>query len=220
MHIRKAEPPVWSRTGGMLGLPARASPHEDKDVKMSDTITIRGFVATEIKSSTTPGGVATASFRIGSNSRRFDKQSGTWGDGHTNWFTVQGYRHLAGSMGCSIRKGQPVIVVGKLKIRSWEKDGRVYYSHVIDADAVGHDLTWGTANFIRSSTKPILSLVDQEAPIDAEPRSGADGPFDEPEDSEEDLDDAGDPAAAFVEDSNGDLLALDLETGELAESGV
>ncbi|AUZ35063.1 single-stranded DNA-binding protein [Arthrobacter sp. PGP41] len=186
---------------------------------MSDTITIRGFVATEIKSATTPGGVATASFRIGSTSRRFNKESGTWTDGHTNWFLVQGYRHLAGSMGCSIRKGQPVIVVGKLKIRSWERDGRVYYSHTIDADAVGHDLTWGTANFIRSSTKPLLSLVEEVPPLDAGQRGGTEGTFDEPEDGDDDLD-GGDPAAAFIEDSNGDLVSLDLETGELAESGV
>lgn len=186
---------------------------------MSDTITIRGFVATEIKSATTPGGVATASFRIGSTSRRLDKESGTWTDGHTNWFLVQGYRHLAGSMGCSIRKGQPVIVVGKLKIRSWERDGRVFYSHTIDADAVGHDLTWGTANFIRSSTKPLLSLVEPAPPLDAEHRAGAEGTFDEPEDGDDDPD-GGDPAAAYIEDSNGSLVSLDLETGELAESGV
>ncbi len=187
---------------------------------MSDTITIRGFVATEIKSSTTTGGVATASFRIGSNSRRYDKESGTWSDGHTNWFLVQGYRHLAGSMGCSIRKGQPVIVVGKLKIRSWEKDGRVYYSHTIDADAVGHDLTWGTANFTRSSAKPLLSLVEQEPGFDPDSHRNPDGPFDQAEDNEEDLPGDADPAAAYIEDSNGELLALDLETGELAESGI
>jgi single-strand DNA-binding protein len=185
---------------------------------MSDTITVRGFVATEIKSATTPGGVATASFRIGSTSRRRDKETGAWMDGHTNWFLVQGYRHLAGSMGCSIRKGQPVIVVGTLKIRSWERDGRVYYSHTIDAEAVGHDLTWGTANFIRSSTKPILSLVEQDAPLSGEHRPGTDGAFDEPEDGDEDL--GGDSAAAYIEDSNGGLVPLDLETGELAESGV
>ncbi|MFP5367421.1 single-stranded DNA-binding protein [Pseudarthrobacter phenanthrenivorans] len=184
---------------------------------MSDTITIRGFVATEIKSSTTPGGVATASFRIGSTTRRYDKESGTWTDGHTNWFLVQGYRHLAGSMGCSIRKGQPVIVVGKLKIRSWERDGRVYYSHTIDADAVGHDLTWGTANFIRSSTKPLLSLVEQDSPVDGIHQPGGEASFDEPEETDEDANDGGDPEA-YIEDRNGDLVALDLETGELAES--
>ena len=187
---------------------------------MSETITIRGFVATEVKSSTTPGGVATASFRIGSTSRRRDRETGTWSDGHTNWFLVQGYRHLAGSIGCSIRKGQPVIVVGRLKIRSWERDGRVYYSHTIDAEAVGHDLTWGTANFIRSSAKPVLSLVDQEPPLAEGEHPAADGPFDEPEDSDEDPDGGGDPAVAFIEDANGEVVPLDLETGELAESGV
>ena len=186
---------------------------------MNDTITIKGFVATDITSGTTPGGVATAAFRIASNSRRRDKD-GQWVDGHTNWFLVQGYRHLAGNMGCSIRKGQPVIVVGTLRIRSWERDGRVYYSHTIDADAVGHDLTWGTANFTRSTKKPLLSLVEQEPPFDASHHAGTEGPFDEPDDSDDDTADGGDPASAYVEDTNGDLLALDLETGELADSRV
>src|SRR6476661_6793961 len=106
---------------------------------MSETITIRGFVATEITSSTTPGGVATASFRLGSTTRRFDRESKTWGDGHTNWFTVQGYRNLAGTRGCSLRKGQPVSVVRKLKPRTWEQEGRVYHATVMDAEAVGRD---------------------------------------------------------------------------------
>ena len=183
-----------------------------------DTITVRGFVATEIKSSTTPGGVATASFRLGTTSRRFDNETRSWVDAHTNWFTVQGYRQLAGSMGCSIRKGQPVIVVGTLKIQSWERDGRVYHSTIIDAESVGHDLKWGTANFIRSSTKPILSLVEQDDSAHGERPAGPEGPFDEPEDTDEDPDTGGDPAAAYVEDSNGDLVPLDLETGELTPS--
>ncbi len=186
---------------------------------MSDTITIRGFVATEITSGTTPGGTATASFRIASTTRRRDRETGVWSDSHTNWFLVQGYRHLAGSIGCSIRKGQPVIVVGKLKIRSWERDGRVYYSHTIDADAVGHDLMWGTANFTRSSTKPALSLVEHGTPPGPGHSTHPEGPLDEPDDGDEDLD-GGDPGAAYVEDGDGNLVPLNLETGELAESGV
>ena len=94
---------------------------------MTDNITVRGFVASEIRSSTTPGGVATASFRLGSTDRRYDRASSTWVDGNTNWFTVQGYRQLAGNMGCSIKKGQRVIIVGRLKMRSWEKEGRIYH---------------------------------------------------------------------------------------------
>ena len=118
---------------------------------MTDNITVRGFVASEIRSSTTPGGVATASFRLGSTDRRYDRASSTWVDGNTNWFTVQGYRQLAGNMGCSIKKGQRVIIVGRLKMRSWEKDGRIYHVAEIDAESVGHDLMWGSANFIRTA---------------------------------------------------------------------
>ena len=118
---------------------------------MSDSITVRGFVATEIRSSTTPGGVATASFRLGATDRRYDRATSAWVDGNTNWFTVQGYRQLAGNLGCSVKKGQRVIVVGRLKMRSWEKDGRVYHDVEIDAESVGHDLMWGSANFTRSA---------------------------------------------------------------------
>ena len=182
---------------------------------MSDTIiTIRGFVATEITSSTTPGGVATASFRLGSTARRFDQASRTWGDGHTNWFTVQGYRNLAGTLGCSVRKGQPVIVVGKLKIRTWEKDGRVYHSTTIDAEAVGHDLTFGSANFIRTASRPALSLVEQP-PAAEDP--AMDQLPDEPEDREGEHPDDHGQAAVVIEDSDGSPASLDLETGELAE---
>jgi single-strand DNA-binding protein len=42
--------------------------------------------------------------------------------------------------------------------------------------------------------------------------------FDGPEDSE--LASDSDPAAGYIQDSNGDLVGLDLETGELTESGV
>ena len=133
---------------------------------MTDNITVRGFVASEIRSSTTPGGVATASFRLGSTDRRFDRASNAWVDGNTNWFTVQGYRQLAGNIGCSIKKGQRVIIVGRLKMRSWEKDGRIYHVAEIDAESVGHDLMWGSANFTRTagnSPQPAVA-VDGTAP--------------------------------------------------------
>ena len=108
-----------------------------------------------------------------------------------------------------------------MKIRSWEKEGRTYYSTVIDADSVGHDLMWGSANFIRTAAKPFLSLVEQEPPADDDPQAGTDKPFDEPEDNDEDIPDGEDPAAAvFVVDNDGGMASLDLDTGELAQSGV
>ncbi|WP_445154153.1 single-stranded DNA-binding protein [Arthrobacter sp. Hor0625] len=175
---------------------------------MNDSITVRGFVATEIKSSTTPGGVATASFRMGSTGRRFDRTANAWVDTHTNWFTVQGYRQLAGNMGCSIKKGQRVIVVGRLKLRSWESDGRVHHAVDIDAESVGHDLMWGSANFIRNAGH---SPTDEAAV----PERNDAGPG--PEDPFRDFPAGGDGEAG---DAPGDELEFDEETGELKDTAA
>lgn len=203
------------RSGDMLVVPANGHHHLRQDEEMSDYITVRGFVATEVRTSTTTGGVATASFRLASTTRRYDKESGTWMDGQTNWFNVQGYRQLAGNLGCSVRKGQPVIVIGKLKLRSWERDGRTYHATEIDADSVGHDLQWGSANYIRNASRPVLSLVEQEGTDDAGSAPGADHPFDAPEESDGDHPDSDAVDTLTVEEQDGEISSLDVNTGEL-----
>ncbi|MET3718599.1 MULTISPECIES: single-stranded DNA-binding protein [unclassified Arthrobacter] len=179
---------------------------------MSDYMTFRGFVATDIKTSTTTTGVGTASFRLGSTARRFDRTTSTWVDTHTNWFTVQGYRQLAGNMGCSIKKGQRVIVVGRLKLRTWEKEGRIYFAHEVDAESVGHDLMWGSANYIRTVNNGPQHIADG-GPTDPDEDGGDPG---DPGDTDED------PAAAavFLEDGVGNCIPVDSQTGELADSAV
>lgn len=52
---------------------------------MNDIVTLRGFVASEVKTSTTVRGTSTASFRLGTTERRYDRASNTWVDGNTNW---------------------------------------------------------------------------------------------------------------------------------------
>ncbi|KQN88766.1 single-stranded DNA-binding protein [Arthrobacter sp. Leaf69] len=195
---------------------------------MSDNITVRGFVATEIKSSTTPGGVATASFRLGSTDRRYDRATGAWIDGNTNWFTVQGYRQLAGNIGCSIKKGQRVIVMGRLKMRSWENDGRIYHVAEIAAESVGHDLMWGSANFIRTATNGPQDAAGHSGSSPAFPdggregsdeddqaRAGHHGDNDTNNDDDADDNDASGSHTVFINDASGEAEELDQETGEL-----
>ncbi|MDZ4091981.1 MAG: single-stranded DNA-binding protein [Arthrobacter sp.] len=183
---------------------------------MSDNITVRGFVATEPKSSTTPGGVATATFRLGSTERRFDRATNAWIDGNTNWFRVQGYRQLAGNIGCSVKKGQKVIVVGRLKLRSWEHDGRIYHSAEIDADSVGHDLTWGSANYIRTAGNGPQAAAGPDGPGAASPEGNREGQ-DDPPHAEPDDNDGYEPTVhpVFIDDLRGEVEELDEETGEL-----
>ncbi|MBT2513596.1 single-stranded DNA-binding protein [Arthrobacter sp. ISL-30] len=182
---------------------------------MSDIITVRGFVASEIRSSTTPGGTSTASFRLGSTERRFDRNTSTWVDGNTNWFTIQSFRHLAGHVACSLKKGQRVIVVGKLKLRQWEHEGKIYHVAEIDAESIGHDLMWGTANFTRMSG---TSAPQANQPGDA----ALSNPWTSPEGSEAPPEDeAGEPPATIEvlpEEGDGEALLVDTETGELVSA--
>lgn len=117
---------------------------------MADIITVRGFVAGDVRPGTTNGGVNTANFRLGSTDRHYDRATQQWVDGDTNWFTVQAYRQLAGNIAGSVKKGQRVVVMGRLKLRQWDRDGRIYNVAQIDAESIGHDLSWGTANYQRS----------------------------------------------------------------------
>jgi len=184
---------------------------------MSDNITVRGFVATEPKSSTTPGGVATASFRLGSTDRRYDRAKDAWVDGNTNWFTVQGYRQLAGNIGCSIKKGQRVIVMGRLKMRSWENDGRIYHVAEIAAESVGHDLMWGSANFIRTATNGPQDSPGQSGSASAIPDGSRDESHEDDQagEGQSDDNDSDGSRTVFINDVSGEAEVLDEETGEL-----
>jgi len=155
---------------------------------MNDTITLRGFVATEVRTTTADSGLAIAGFRMCTTERRFDRESGLWLDGNTNWYSVSMFRQLATNAGVSIHKGDRVIVTGRLRVRQWATDsGRSGTSVDIDADAVGHDLMWGTANFRRSIAEKTSLQVAEEAtavPGAAEAGHGALEPDVDPETGE------------------------------------
>lgn len=119
---------------------------------MTDIITVRGYVATDVRLTSAQSGLAVAGFRMCSTDRRFDRETNAWVDGHTNWYSVSMFRQLATNAGASLKKGDRVIVTGRLKVRPWiNADGRTGTSVDIDADTAGHDLMWGTANFRRTT---------------------------------------------------------------------
>ncbi|WP_431247324.1 single-stranded DNA-binding protein [Leifsonia xyli] len=118
---------------------------------MSDTVAVRGFVATEPRHLVTEGGLPITSFRLVTTRRRYNRQSSAWEDGGSNWYTVSAFRRLAVSAAGCISKGDPVLVAGRLCLREWsgEKQGMTVE---IEADSIGHDLTWGRSQFTKSSS--------------------------------------------------------------------
>lgn len=117
---------------------------------MTDTITLTGLVATAPKHIVTSEGLQITSFRLASTQRRFDRAEGKWVDAETNWYTITAFRHLAANVIGSVLKGQRIIVVGALRIRDWDAGERSGTTVEVDADAIGHDLGYGTAAFTRA----------------------------------------------------------------------
>lgn len=124
---------------------------------MTDTITLTGLVATQPRHITTNEGLAITSFRLASAQRRFDRAQERWIDADTNWYTITAFRQLAVHSAVSIKKGERVIVSGRLRIREWENGERNGMNIDIEADSLGHDLLWGTSVFSRTISTSAVS---------------------------------------------------------------
>jgi len=118
---------------------------------MYDTVTIVGNVATDPTQGRTTSGIPVTNFRLASTHRRFDDVTQTWVDVATNWYSVAAFRQLGEHAKASLRSGDSVIVTGRMKIRAWENNGKQGTSVDIDAEAIGHDLRWGTTAYRRST---------------------------------------------------------------------
>ena len=93
-------------------------------------------------------------FRLAATARYWDREKSTWTDGHTNFFTVWANRQLAVNAMASVEVGQPLVVQGRLKVRTETREGQQQWASAdIDAVAIGHDLSRGTAVF-RRAAKP------------------------------------------------------------------
>ncbi len=121
---------------------------------MNDTmVTLVGNAATAVEHRQTTAGVTVARFRLAATSRRWDKSLERWADGETSFYTVRSWRALADNVAASVAVGEPLVVQGRLRLRegeqSAERGGQRWFSAEVDAVAIGHDLSRGTAAFRR-----------------------------------------------------------------------
>lgn len=118
---------------------------------MNDSmITVQGWVGSEpvLRQA---GPVVVSSFRVASTPRRFNRTSEEWVDaGVTQWFTVNAWRQLGYNVKSSLRKGDPVVVHGRLIARTWLNQGVETTAYDIEAVSVGHDLNKGCSMLQRN----------------------------------------------------------------------
>ena len=70
-------------------------------------------------------GVAIANFNLATTERGYVMQNGTQVPDVTEWHAIVLWRNLAEWAQQNLRKSMKVYVEGKLKTRSWEKDGQI-----------------------------------------------------------------------------------------------
>ncbi|GAA1652680.1 single-stranded DNA-binding protein [Microbacterium flavum] len=128
---------------------------------MTDTIAITGNLTSAPERVPISGDVTMVKFGLASTERRF--ADGGWSDVHTNFYNVSAFRKLAENALASLERGQRVIVVGKLKVRTWESNGRTGTSVDIEASSIGPDLMFGVATFSRSTRSGGAEAVRREA---------------------------------------------------------
>jgi single-strand DNA-binding protein len=118
---------------------------------MPDTfVSLIGNLTDDPELKYTPNGAAVANFRLAVTPRV--KDGDTWKDGETSFFRVNAWRDLAEHAADSLTKGTRVVVLGRLKARSWETPEGERRSVVeVEAEEVAPSLRWATAKVERTS---------------------------------------------------------------------
>ena len=112
---------------------------------MPDThVTITGNLTSDPELKFTPNGAAVANVRVAVTARVRD--GNTWRDGDTSFYRVTAWRDLATNLTDSLSKGDRVVIVGQLRMRSWETPEGEQRSVVeVTAEEVAPSLRWATA---------------------------------------------------------------------------
>lgn len=129
-------------------------------------ITVVGNVGTDPMTRTHANNFQVTQFRLGTDNRGKNAETGEWENKSTNWYTIKVFNQLGLNTAASIRKGQRVFVGGYAKIDQFTReDGSTGMGIEIEAQFVGHDLKFGTAEFHR--LPHLVSRAETDAPASA-----------------------------------------------------
>ena len=124
------------------------------------TFSVTGYVATPPKSGWTRDGTRTLYMRVGWTPRRIDKRTGEWADQPTSFVSVTCYRKVAENAAACLRRGDPIVLRGTLRVREYGDDKRVTVD--VFADSIGHDLSRGVTIFKKNAEQLEQTALERE----------------------------------------------------------
>jgi single-strand DNA-binding protein len=135
-------------------------------------ITLVGNLVDDPELHVTSTGSTVAKFRVASTPRYLDHRTNEWRDGDSTFLACSVWRQAAENVGESLHRGMRVIVVGRLKQRSYQNaKGEKVTVCEVEVDEVGPSLRYVTARV----TKNVRVSVPAGSGI--EPTVSADDPF-------------------------------------------
>ena len=137
---------------------------------MTNHVVVVGNLARDPELRYTPQGKAVVTLSVGDTPRNFDKASGQWTDGVTDWVKVVAWDQLAENSAASLKKGDKVVVIGRYVAEKYEdkttKEERT--SRKLVAEEVSPSLTFAVAHVekkYRSRDDNGGSAPRQSAPV-------------------------------------------------------
>ena len=175
-----------------------------------------GFVATQPRAGYTKGGSRSVSMRVGWTPRSFDRDSGQWSDLPSSFVTVQCYKKVAEHVAVCLRRGDPVVVRGTMRVREYvDQNGQRRSTVEVHADSIGHDLSRGITVFSRPPARTEQTAYEYEQALAAAagrtPLPG-DLPVAEPQGAQE-ADGVADEDAELTDDP-------EVESGDMTEPEI
>ena len=125
-------------------------------------VTLVGRVCSDVAAGRTSDDDPMTRFTVVSTQRKFDRETGTWVNGRELFLRVTCYRRLAETVAETFVKGDPVVATGRLHTNKWfDKDGRQQSEIVMDAVAVGPDLSLCKVTMVRGerSALPVEAVA-------------------------------------------------------------
>ena len=155
--VRAAAPGGVDRSGGIMN---------------ETMMTVAGNLVSDVDFRVTARGDALARFRVASTVKRYDRASGQWLDGDTSYWNVTAWRRAAENAATSLAKGHPVLVHGKVRQRTVDREvagapGTTMAVTFTDLEAVsfGLDLTRCRAQYQRAPIGPQTGPVETDAAV-------------------------------------------------------
>lgn len=110
-------------------------------------VTVQGTVATAPVLTRQEGKKPYCRFRVAASYGQM--VSGSWVNYDTLWFTAKAWGDLAEHLAQSFKRGDPVILCGRLGEEHWMRSGQRVSSMVLHLHCAGHDLTRGEAHYTK-----------------------------------------------------------------------